>query len=67
MTVFDMVYSPMRTPLLSAAEKAGARIVLGCDMFIHQGAEAFELWTGNKAPVDVMRRIVMNKLGEDVS
>jgi len=63
-TVFDMVYSPMRTPLLMAAEKVGAKVIYGHEMFVRQGVEAFELWTQGKAPVDVMRKVVMDELGE---
>lgn len=55
LTVYDLVYNPLRTPLLAAAERAGARAVDGLDMLVYQGAEAFELWTGVAAPVDVMR------------
>ena len=67
MTVFDMVYSPMDTPLLGVAKKAGAKIIYGYEMFVRQGTAAFELWTRNKAPVDIMRKVVMEKLGEGVN
>ena len=52
--VYDMVYNPARTPLLAQAECAGATAVGGLSMLIHQGAAAFELWTGRRAPVEVM-------------
>ncbi len=52
--VYDMVYNPARTPLLAQAELAGATAVGGLSMLIHQGAAAFELWTGKRAPVRVM-------------
>lgn len=52
--VYDMVYNPARTPLLAQAELAGATAVGGLSMLIHQGAAAFELWTGKRAPVGVM-------------
>ena len=52
--VYDMVYNPARTPLLAQAELAGATAVGGLSMLIHQGAAAFELWTGKRAPVEVM-------------
>jgi len=51
---FDLVYVPERTPFLAAAERAGARTVGGLAMLVHQGAEAFRLWTGYEPPVDVM-------------
>lgn len=55
MVVFDMVYNPVRTPLLAAAEKAGASTVSGMEMFIRQGMEAFRIWTGRTAPLDTIR------------
>ncbi len=51
---FDLVYVPEATPFLRAAYEAGAVPVGGLDMLIHQGAEAFRLWTGYEAPLDVM-------------
>ena len=52
--VCDLVYNPRETPLLREASKAGARILGGLPMLVYQGAAAFELWTGEKAPVKVM-------------
>ena len=52
--VHDMVYNPEATPLLKMAKDAGARIVGGLPMLVHQGAAAFEHWTGKDAPIDVM-------------
>lgn len=54
--VFDMIYSQHRTPILCEAEAAGAAVANGLGMLLWQGALAFEWWTGEKAPVDVMRR-----------
>lgn len=56
MTVLDMVYTPTWTELLSAARDAGAVAVSGLSMLVYQGARSFELWTGQPAPIDVMRR-----------
>jgi shikimate dehydrogenase len=55
LTVFDIVYNPIKTRLLKEAEAAGARTVSGLDMLVWQGALAFEKWTGLKAPVELMR------------
>ncbi len=52
--VFDLVYRPMRTQFLREAERAGARTIGGLAMLAHQGAAAFELWTGREAPIEVM-------------
>lgn len=51
---FDLVYVPEATPFLRAAAEAGARPVGGLAMLVHQGAEAFRLWTGVQPPLDVM-------------
>lgn len=60
--VFDLVYNPMETELTRMARAAGARVIAGVEMFVHQGARQFELWTGKPAPVDDMRREVMAAL-----
>lgn len=62
MMVFDVIYNPPRTKLLEEAEAAGARTLNGLGMLIYQGAEAFRLWTGREAPIDVMRRAVEEAL-----
>ena len=62
MVVFDMVYYPKETPLLKAASKVGATVIYGYEMLLHQGAKAFELWTGKKAPVQLMRNTILNEL-----
>jgi shikimate dehydrogenase len=54
--VVDIVYNPVKTRLLRDAEKAGARTIGGLDMLAWQGALSFELWTGRRAPLDIMRR-----------
>ncbi len=60
--VFDIVYNPLKTRLLKEAEEVGCRLVLGVEMFIYQAVFQFELWTGEQAPVDCMRRVVMEAL-----
>jgi len=65
MVVMDIVYNPLRTKLLEAAEKCGAVTIDGLEMFIAQGALQFEMWTGQKAPLKVMRQAVLNALGDD--
>jgi shikimate dehydrogenase len=54
--VYDLIYRPAETPLLKAAQKAGCQTANGLGMLLHQGAKAFEIWTGKPAPLDVMRR-----------
>ncbi len=55
LVVFDVVYNPLKTRLLAEAEAAGAETISGIDMLVWQGALAFELWTGAKAPIDIMK------------
>ncbi|CAB1056731.1 Shikimate 5-dehydrogenase I alpha (EC [Olavius sp. associated proteobacterium Delta 1] len=62
MVVMDMVYNPLKTRFMAEAEKNGCIIVDGVSMFVQQGAVQFELWTGKKAPLDVMRKVVLDEL-----
>lgn len=59
--VYDVIYNPPKTKLLAEAELRGAKILSGLGMLIYQGALAFEIWTGEKAPVEVMRRAIVDK------
>jgi shikimate dehydrogenase len=52
--VYDLVYDPAVTPLLAAARGAGCRARNGLGMLLHQGAAAFEFWTGHPAPLEAM-------------
>jgi shikimate dehydrogenase len=54
--VFDMIYRPAETKLLALAKAAGCETANGLGMLLHQGAKAFEIWTGKPAPLDVMRK-----------
>ena len=60
--VVDIVYRPLRTPLLEAAAARGARTANGVSMLVHQAAIQFELWTGRAAPVAAMTAAVADKL-----
>ena len=53
--VFDMIYQPAETPLLAKAKAAGCRTANGLGRLLWQGAKALEIWTGQAAPVEVMR------------
>ena len=56
--VYDMIYKPAETTLLKNAKAAGLKTANGIGMLVGQGAKAFEIWTGQPAPVAVMRRAV---------
>ena len=62
LVVFDIVYNPLHTRLLSEAEQRGAIAIGGVRMLVHQGAEAFRIWTGREPPVDVMLEAVVQEL-----
>lgn len=53
--VMDMIFNPPLTPLLRAARAHGCSVLNGLSMLLYQGTLAFELWTGQNAPVEVMR------------
>ncbi|WP_343203305.1 shikimate dehydrogenase [Limisphaera ngatamarikiensis] len=60
--VYDMIYRPAETPLLQAARAAGQPAANGLSMLLYQGTRALEIWTGQPAPVAVMRRALMEHL-----
>lgn len=64
LTVNDLVYNPRTTRLLRMAADVGARTIDGVGMLLHQGAAAFEHWTGRPAPLDVMRTALESSLAQ---
>jgi 3-dehydroquinate dehydratase / shikimate dehydrogenase len=56
--VFDLVYTPIETPLLKLAKSRGLAVISGLEMFVQQGARQFEIWTGKPAPEAEMLRVV---------
>ncbi len=60
MVICDLVYK--KTGLLKEAELRGAKIIEGSGMLLWQGVLAFELWTGVKPPVDIMRNMLLSKI-----
>lgn len=54
--LYDMIYRPTETPLLAAAKAAGCHTANGLGMLLYQGAKALEIWSGQPAPIEVMRR-----------
>jgi shikimate dehydrogenase len=62
---YDMIYRPTRTRLLEAAQAAGCRVANGLGMLLYQGAKAQEIWTGQPAPIAVMKQALeSNVYGE---
>ena len=62
--VFDMIYDPPETRFLKLAKERGAQVIPGIEMFVHQAARQFEIWTGKPAPWDEMLRVVLLALQE---
>ena len=60
--VFDLVYNPLDTPLLTLAREQSISAIAGVEMFVRQGARQFELWTGRPAPEEEMLRVVLHAL-----
>ena len=65
MVVLDMGYRPLETRLLRDAATAGSICVSGLEMLLHQGVAQFEIWTGEKAPVEVMRQALVECLANE--
>ena len=61
--VFDMVYNPLETKLIQRARSEGKTVIPGLEMFLHQAARQFEIWTGDSAPRPVMERAALEALG----
>lgn len=60
--VADVVYNPLRTPLLTEAEDQGRTTISGLAMFTAQAAEQFRLWTGRHAPERLFERVARETL-----
>ena len=63
MVVFDTVYNPEQTLLVKQAREAQCRVITGVDMFIRQAALQFQLFTGQEAPMDLMRDTLKRTIG----
>ncbi len=63
MLAFDAAYNPAVTRFLSDAAASGCETMNGLGMLLYQGTAQFELWTGIKAPEDVMRAVLESSLG----
>lgn len=60
---YDLVYSPLVTPFMQCAAKAGWKTQDGLDMFVAQGCEQFRLWTGYSLAPDSARALLLEALG----
>jgi len=62
--VYDLIYNPPETKILKLAKQKGAPISNGLGMLLYQGVRSFELWTGQKAPVEVMRKALREAMSK---
>ena len=62
--VFDLVYSPLQTKFLKLAASQGAITLNGLRMLVEQGSKSFELWTGEKMPIDQVHKALLSYLTE---
>ena len=62
MLIFEMIYTPRETRLVKDALEVGAQVITGENMLLHQGYAAFEIWTAQKPPREIMRQAVLEKL-----
>lgn len=58
LVVYDVVYAPKETELLRIAKEAGCMTMNGMGMMLFQGDAAFELWTGQKMPIEHMKKVL---------
>jgi 3-dehydroquinate dehydratase / shikimate dehydrogenase len=64
-TVYDLVYNPPQTQLLTAAGRGGCRTIGGLDMLVAQAQAQFEWWTGRRPTDRVMRDAALARLAAD--
>jgi shikimate dehydrogenase len=62
--VYDLVYNPVDTALVSAARSAGLAAASGLGMLIEQAALAFERWTGIRPAIETLRQEVTTTVEE---
>lgn len=63
LTVYDLIYRPANTPLLTAARERGAETIGGLGMLVYQGAASFRIWTSAEPPADVMKKACARAVG----
>ncbi|MDE1770636.1 MAG: shikimate dehydrogenase [Thaumarchaeota archaeon] len=59
--VYDIVYTPVETPLIEQSKKQGASIIYGWEMLLAQAMKSFEIWTGRQAPYEAMKLTLLGR------
>jgi shikimate dehydrogenase len=62
LAVYDLIYNPSETKLLRSARLKKLKVANGLGMLLYQGAASFELWTGRKAPIEVMKKALLKQI-----
>ncbi len=62
--IVDLIYNPTQTKLLKLAKRLGAKTQNGLGMLLYQGVLAFEIFTGEKAPITVMKKALLEAVGQ---
>ncbi len=62
--VFDTVYNPLETLLIKQTRQQGGQIISGLDMFVNQAMDQFRLFTGQEGDAELMRKVVLSRLGD---
>jgi 3-dehydroquinate dehydratase/shikimate dehydrogenase len=65
--LLEMVYFPAETRLMKLARAKGVQIIPGAEMFVHQAARQFEIWTGKPAPVGEMQQVVVRAMQDQAA
>lgn len=66
LSVFDIVYNPKETKLLQDAKLMGCTIIYGYKMLLYQAVSQFQLFTGKKAPVNIMEKVLVSSLKKNL-
>ncbi|HEU5488816.1 MAG TPA: shikimate dehydrogenase, partial [Candidatus Nitrosotalea sp.] len=59
--VYDIVYTPVETPLIEQSKIQGATIIYGWEMLLAQAMKSFEIWTGKPAPYEAMKLTLLGR------
>lgn len=58
----DLIYFPLQTPMAKELQKKQVKVLNGVAMLLYQAARAFNIWTGQEAPIEQMSKALMNEI-----
>jgi shikimate dehydrogenase len=62
--IYDIVYNPLTTPLITNAKRANAKVIYGYEMLLEQASESFRIWTGMIPSLETMKKVLFGGIGE---